>query len=765
MSQRKDIQLHLDLTRAKEGDLAGLSMTGVCEPQKECLEFASVRVGERVLHLPTPYMRLNTTEDWTVLATCAELPGAVARPGITAFAFDPTYLITKHLDMDEPDITADLIDLIVRAVLGARDVEPNLEADDLRRDFHALGISYALSVELHSLFNESLETERLFAVLQEAAVHFQQGPKEPSQTRLAACFQILVEARKKLFAGSIYMMDLPHGGILLEREGYGEYDWPEAAAKVLLMDLDWSERFGYRFAPDIGAGTLKNLAATHPNTIQKLRDAWEERQIEFVNGTWSQPYLQLWDVWSQRKQFAEGLQVFDDLFGRKPTTYAAQELALHPGLPALLREFGFEHAIHRSMNYGTTPLENALLIDWEGHDGATIPTLPAHAPRTEKMGSAIYRNLPRLIKETVDARLPFAAITNFIDQTFVGAYKEEVVRAGRLCDLWGRFVTPSEFFKATAATPRTPRCYRLDDYDYDHEMPPDNYHRYESGGFASLIEHWSQVGRELKRKEEDGFYDKDDLVRLLEGQSHDGYVVSYFKRGAFLDIYLTDYAGPRYKVTSDNPRGVDQFLRDSLQVPRSMSARLPAVLEDAQIAGNTISDGEVRFTVETDTGHVCEINGVPVKLGLLQYDDGAAVCQVSSADQGRIVVEGELPGFGEVRLTYGVSAGTLFCFVEGSATDWKPNSVIPYWDDCVFLSHSVAREAEVLRHSSGVSEVTQRAEFFSSEQVTVREASWSLRFGHGGNIFFKRSGDELCNRLWTYNEISDSFWWSVSLNH
>ena len=77
----------------------------------------------------------------------------------------------------------------------------------------------------------------------------------------------------------------------------------------------------------------------------------------------------------------------------------------------------------------------------------------------------------------------------------------------------------------------------------------------------------------------------------------------------------------------------------------------------------------------------------------------------------------------------------------------------------------LARDAEVLRLSSGLSEVTQRAEFFSSEQVTVRAASWSLTFGHGGNIFFKRSGDELCNRLWAYNEISDSFWWSVSLNH
>ncbi len=116
----------------------------------------------------------------------------------------------------------------------------------------------------------------------------------------------------------------------------------------------------------------------------------------------------------------------------------------------------------------------------------------------------------------------------------------------------------------------------------------------------------------------------------------------------------------------------------------------------------------------------------------------------------------------KVRFTYGVSGGTLYCFVKRSATDWSPNSATPYWDDCVFLSHSLPRDAEVVKHSSGLSEVTQRPEFFSPEQVTVRGASSSLTFGHGGNIFFKRSGDELWNRLWAYNEISDSFWWSVS---
>lgn len=764
LSPRKEVRLHLDLTSERSpGGLAGLNVAGVFEPQKERIVFASARAGERVLHLPTPYVRMSASEEWRVLATCAELPGVVARPDEAAFAFEPFQVIARHLDMDEPDLTADVIDLVVRAVLAARREDPELNSDDRRRDFHALGISYALVEELYSRFEEPLAPDDFFAAVQEAAQHQQEGRGADARAGLSSCFQMLAEARKKLFASPIYIMDMPHGGIQFEREGYAEYDWPEAAAKVLLMYLDWTERFGYRFAPDIGAGTLKNLAATHPKTVQALREAWDQGRIEFVNGTWSQPYLQLWDVWSQRKQFEEGLEVFEELFGRRPTTYAAQEIALHPGLPGLLREFGYENAINRSQNLGTTPLDDAPMIDWEGHDGTTIPTLPAHAPRSEKMGSAIYRNLPRLLKDTADAGLPFAAITNLIDQTFVGAYKEEVVRAGRLCDLWGRFLTPSEFFKATEGTARTPRRYTLDEYDYDLEMPSNNYHRYESGGFSSLIEHWGQVSRDLQR-EEQGDADGEELIRLLEGQSHDGYVVSYFKRGAFLDLYMTDYAGPRYRVTGDNPRGVDHYLRDCLQVPKTMSAELPVTLEEAEIEGNVIASADTRFTIDPHTGQVSEINGDPVQLGLLKYRGAAIACEGCCAEKGGIVVDGTLSGFGAVRIIYGASAGRLYCKVEAEPTMWRPDCRTPYWEDCVYLSHSLPKDAALLRHNSGLSEVTALSEFFSPEHVTVRARHFSLILGHGGNIFFKRSRDELRNRLWAYNEISDSFWWSVSVS-
>jgi hypothetical protein len=367
-----------------------------------------------------------------------------------------------------------------------------------------------------------------------------------------------------------------------------------------------------------------------------------------------------------------------------------------------------------------------------------------------------------LLKATADAKLPFAAITNLIDQTFVGAYKEEVVRSGRYGDLWGAFVTPTQFFEKVAQVRSARRKYSINDYEYDHEMPPQNYHRYESGGFSSVLEHWLQVARELEGQEKAGRLDRERLTRLLDGQSHDGYVVSFFKRGAFLDIYMTDYAGPRYRVTGDHPRGVDCTLRDGLGVPARVAARLPVTMGNAQVGENTISLGGREFALDRETGHVCRINGRPVRLGLLRYRDIPMQCQRIETAGNRLVVHGYLIGHSRFTLSYGMAGKSLFCLIEGDFKAWTPNCRTPYWDDCVSVAHGLPENPELLRYGPGYAERTTRPEFFSVGQVGVRSLGLSFVLHHGGNIFYKRSGSDLLNRLWAYNEVATSFWWGVT---
>lgn len=742
----------------------GVAVNGPFGSQKERVIFPSPRIGRRTVYLSFPCYRMRVSNEWKVLGTCAELPAVAVRSGKAIFAFDPVELIIRYLDMADPGVTADIIDLVVHSILSARGENAGFDSDDTRRDFHALGISCMMLWELYSLFGKEWSTHELHSILHEAAQKYIAGRREIASGKLLECYDILEAARKRLVPVPVYIMDMPHGGILFQQEGYAEYDWPEAAAGVLRMYLDWTERFGYHFAPDIGAGTLKNFSDTHPKTIAALKKAWQESSIEFVNGTYSQPYLQLWDLWSQEKQFEVGLGVFRELFERIPTAYAAQEIALHPGLPRILRKFGYEYAIHRAQNLGTTPIENVPLIDWEGFDGTTIPALPSHSPRSEKLGSDIYRNLPMLLKKTSDAGLPFAAYTNLIDQTFVGIYKEEVVRAAGLSDVWGKFVTPTGFFQETSSIERTPRRYRLDAYEYDKELPPENYHRHESGGRSSLLEYWCQTARKLERQESGNTIAEGDLIRLLEGQAHDAYIVPYFKRGAFMELYLTDYNGPRYIVTGDNPRGVSHYLRDCVGIPAEVEAETPVEMAKANIDTDEVSLGELSVSIDLATGAVREINKEQISLGRLTYTGNSLLKTEAREHSGCLEVSGQLHGFGGATLVYGISGQTLYCRISARPEGWHPDCKTPYWDDCVYLAHTIPEGAEVVRHCSGFAEVTRLSYFFSHGCLQFKnDREWVTLF-HGGNIFFRRVGNEIHNMLWAYNDNAVSFWWGVIIS-
>ena len=217
-------------------------------------------------------------------------------------------------------------------------------------------------------------------------------------------------------------------------------------------------------------------------------------------------------------------------------------------------------------------------------------------------------------------------------------------------------------------------------------------------------------------------------------------------------------------MTGDNPRGVDHFLRDRLNVPRIMGAKLPCEPDEAKVEESVISAADCSFEIDGDSGHVGTINGQPTQLGLLKYKESPVTRRECRVDTGRIVFEGTLAGFGDVKLTYCVSGDSLFCTVEAMAHDWRPDCATPYWEDCIYLAHLLPDGAQLLRHSSGFFEPTERDEFFSPQRVTVKRPSLSWTLGHGGNLFFKRAGAELRNRLWAYNEISGSFWWSLSVD-
>ena len=709
------------------------------------------------------YQRFEATSDWQIQATVAECPALATRDGAALFAFNPLKVIHRYLNMADPSTTRDLTDLLVKAVLGASGIDRELDDDDLRRDFHALGVSSLLLGQMHKAVGQSWSVEDFAADLRTAAVAYVEGDHDRAREILGGLFARFADSRKRLVPVPVYIMAMPHGGILFENEGYAEYDSPELAARALNLLLDWQERFGFHFAPDIGAGTLEEFAKSYPKTIHRFRAAWEKGAVEFVNGSYAQPYSQLWDLWDQEKQFEIGLKTFDELLGRHPKVYASQEISLHPAMPDLLRKFGFDYAIHRSQNLGLAPIDTAALIEWQSPAGAGVRTLPAHPLRSERRGGEIWRHFPVLLTTDRNKGLPFIALTSLMDQTFVDIYNEEILRANHYACVWGEFVTPSEFFEKTKAITAEPRCYTLDQYYYELDLSGNSIHGHQTGGYSSEQAFMFKESLRLRELDKKGAVVESDLKRLLNQEAHDCYIIPYFATGYFMEGGMTDYNGPRYRSSNDQPRGLNRYIRDTAGYPKTFSDHAPVRPEPCLIQGGMLSSSGKKVEVDLKTGAVVSLAGRKVSLGALKYNGAPFEVQDVRGSDDRLCLSGNLPGFGAVVVEYFLNAGWLYGEVSCPVMDHRWEDTKITWMDAVYLEHSKSAQAGVVRTVSAISQPTGLERFHSLDVLKIREAGSVVQLKHGGNIFFRQTPAAVQNRLWCYDEFCDRFYWAVEI--
>jgi len=153
------------------------------------------------------------------------------------------------------------------------------------------------------------------------------------------------------------------------------------------MDAHPDVRFGF----DFSAMELEDMAKRAPDVIDHLKRLRQEGRTCFVNGTYSQPHLQIFGSESNYRQFKIGTDTIRKVVGHRVTAYAAQEPGLNEQTPQLLRAFGYkfaqvpgfsftivfdgDHEIlhHYERFFHLDFIHGDEFTNWKSLDGSTIP--------------------------------------------------------------------------------------------------------------------------------------------------------------------------------------------------------------------------------------------------------------------------------------------------------------------------------------------------------------------------------------------------------
>ena len=175
----------------------------------------------------------------------------------------------------------------------------------------------------------------------------------------------------------------------------------EDYAERLSLSLTALEKFPQLHVNfDFSAVELEDLSELYPDLMRRMQNLTTQGRLSFVNGTYSQPHLQILSVESAIRQYQYGLRSIEKLFGYKVTCYAAQEPGLTPQLPQILRAFGYESSTTPDFPCGIVLWNGHIqhwdkrwewlggddLVNWRAKDGTTIPLWLKTAGYPDELG-------------------------------------------------------------------------------------------------------------------------------------------------------------------------------------------------------------------------------------------------------------------------------------------------------------------------------------------------------------------------------------------
>lgn len=176
------------------------------------------------------------------------------------------------------------------------------------------------------------------------------------------------------YGQQVYFVDGYHGGI------YGHYPVEWKTGYMVDLIADYPE---WRMCLEIEPETWDTVAVQTPGDYERFRRIVANKQVEFTNPTYAQPYCYNVSGESIIRQFAYGIKSIRSHFPEVEfVTYSVEEPCFTSSLPQILNQFGFKYAVLKCPNTcwgGYTAPYGGELVNWIGPDGSSILTVPRYA--------------------------------------------------------------------------------------------------------------------------------------------------------------------------------------------------------------------------------------------------------------------------------------------------------------------------------------------------------------------------------------------------
>jgi len=320
---------------------------------------------------------------------------------------------------------------IVQAALASLDDQGGPIDPDLAADFLALGYVYLmlnlLTRQLRQFSN--LDEIHLQNEVVSAAASAQRGNVEEARGHLKNCFDVLLEARERMYAAEAYFLDF----CLVADTTLGE---------PLKAELERATPVNFLLTGRV----LERLAEQDRNTLERLKTAWADGRIGLLGGDWDERDLPFQALESILWGFQQGREVFSSLLGNTPTIYARRRYGLGTQLPRVLAGLGYAGAAHFTLDDGHFPKGEQSKGRWEGLDGAALDALGRLPLEAQK--PSCFLNLPEKLGETMD--LDFVATLCFAHWPGDACeWYDDLRRMVRYAPVLGRFLTVEEYFRKT----------------------------------------------------------------------------------------------------------------------------------------------------------------------------------------------------------------------------------------------------------------------------------------------------------------------------